>query len=100
MHGGTITSGRSATCSVSGAYWINWNSSFSNTTDPFDTATFLPTSNAFSSVMEMRPRFKSSSRFAKPVRTLSPCVSMAVFIASGLVAAKFAGLIESMNWRA
>ncbi len=100
MHGGTITSGRAATLSVSGAYWINWKSSFSKTTAPFDTATLRPTSNASSSVIEMRPRFRSSRRFAKPMRMLSPCVSTAVFIASGLVAAKLAGLIESMNWRA
>jgi hypothetical protein len=85
---------------VSGAYWINWNSSFSKTTEPFDTATLRPTSKALSSVIEMRPRFRSSSRFAKPARMLSPCVSIAVFIASGLVAGKLAGLIESMNWRA
>ncbi len=99
MHGGTISSGRAATLGVSGAYSISWNRSFSKTTEPFDAATLRPTSKALSSVIEMRPCSTSASRLASPVRTLSPLLSSAVFKASGLVAAKLAGLIESTNWR-
>ncbi|MCY1309697.1 hypothetical protein D9M70_598180 [compost metagenome] len=98
-HGGTISSGLAATWLVSGVYWISCMSSHSNTTDPCETATLRPISNADSSVMAMRPCCMSAIRFAKPARRLSPPDSRAIRAASGLVAAKFAGLIMSTNWR-
>jgi hypothetical protein len=85
MHGGTISSGRSYTFPVRGSYWRSWTSSFSHTTAPFVVPTFLPSSKADSSVMEMRPLSMSASRFFSPSCRDSPRLSIAAFSASGLV---------------
>src|SRR3989441_9611494 len=85
MQGGTITSGRAATWAVVGAYWISWISSFSYTTCPGVTARLRPTSKAWSSVWLMRPFCTSPIRFARPRVRLSPRLSSACCIASGLV---------------
>ena len=66
MHGGTISSGRSCTSTVLGAYWISWISSFSNTTLPGVVARLRPTSKAVSSVVEMRPFAKSCKKRRMP----------------------------------
>ena len=100
MQGGNITSGRLKTVGVTGLYWMSWISSFSKITAPSVTARFLPTSNIDSSVVEMRPLWTSSRSKRIPWARLSPPVSSASLSASGLVAAKFAGLIASENWRA
>src|SRR5262245_66366770 len=47
-----ITSGRFSTLSPSGLYWMSCIRSFSNTTLPGVVATFSPSLNAFSSVIE------------------------------------------------
>ena len=85
MHGGIITSGRAKTSAVRGAYWITWISSFSKITAPSVTAMFRPTSNALSSVIEMRPLARSLKNSAIPSARLAPPVSSASCIASGLV---------------
>ncbi len=95
MHGGTISSGRSYTFFVSGAYWRSCITSFSNTTAPGVVARFLPSSKAVSSASAMRPLPTSAKRFRRPRARLSPPVAAASFKASGLVAAKFAGEIAS-----
>ena len=46
MQGGTISSGVFSTSPVCGAYWINWISSFSKTTEPGVIARLRPTSKA------------------------------------------------------
>ena len=99
MQGGTISSGRLRTFAVAGWYWISWISSFSNTTSPAVTARLRPTSNADSSLMDTRPSSTSSIRWRMPVCKLSPWVSSASCSASGLVAAKLAGLMASIIWR-
>ena len=99
MQGGTINSGRLRTCAVAGAYWISWISSFSYTTLPGVTARLRPTSNADSSVMDTRPCSTSSIRCRMPACRLSPLVASASCSASGLVAAKLAGLMASISWR-
>ena len=99
MQGGTMSSGRDATLSVSGAYWMICISSFSKITEPSEAATLVPTSKAVSSVMEMRPRRMSSIRLVRPACMVSPFDSSAPKMASGFVVAKFAGLMASANWR-
>ena len=99
MHGGTITSGRSYTSSVVGVYWISWISSFWKTTLPGVVPTFSPTSNAVSSVIEIRPLARSSVNSRMPSTRLAPPVSIASCSASGLVARVFAGLSASVTWR-
>ena len=86
MHGGTITSGRSCTLAVLGAYWMSCISSFSKTTLPGLVATLRPTSKAVSSVIETRPLAKSCRNRRMPSTRLAPPLSSAVCIASGLVA--------------
>src|SRR5574343_1501361 len=100
MHGGTTSSGRVPTFSVSGVYWINWNMSFSKTTAPSVLAIFLPTSKTDSSVIEIRPFSKSLSRLLMPSVMLCPLVSRASLMNSGFVAAKLEGAIASAIWRA
>ena len=100
MHGGTITSGAARTRGVAGAYWMSWMMSFSNTTAPGVTARLRPTPNTDSSVCEMRPFSTSPIRLRMPRASVSPFESSACLRTSGLVAAKFAGLVMSMNWRA
>ena len=95
MHGGTISSGRSCTFAVVGAYWISWIRSFSNTTLPGVVATLRPTSNAVSSVIDTRPRAKSCTNRRMPSTRLAPPLSSAVCSASGLVARQLAGLSAS-----
>ena len=62
-------------------------------------ARLRPISKAESSVMEMRPFSMSAMRFLMPWVMLSPRVSMAVWMNSGLVAAKLDGAIASTYWR-
>ncbi len=95
-----MTSGRSWTVGVAGAYWMSCISSFSYTTAPGVVARLRPTSKTFSSVVETRPLCASSIRFSTPFVKLSPRVSRASLIASGLVATKLAGLSASIIWRA
>ena len=102
MHGGTSSSGRvrTAVAPSAGSYWMSCITSFSNTTAPGETAMLRPSSKADSSVVEMRPRATSSTICFRPRFSVSPPDSTAMRIASGLVAAKFAGLIASTIWRA
>ena len=82
-----------------GAYWISWISSFWKTTLPGVVPTLRPTSNAVSSVIEMRPLARSSVNSRMPSTRLAPPVSMASCSASGLVARMLAGLSASITWR-
>ena len=75
MHGGIITTGRLCTVGVDGAYWISSISSLRKTTSPGVTARSRPTTNASASLIEMRPRAASATRFAKPRARLAPSVS-------------------------
>jgi hypothetical protein len=95
MQGGTMTSGRLCTLGVVGAYWISCISSFSNTTLPGVVARLRPTSNAWSSDIEMRPRARSAMNSRAPSTRLAPPLSSAVCSASGLVARQWPGLIAS-----
>ena len=97
MQGGTISSGVFSTSPVCGAYWINWISSFSKTTEPGVIARLRPTSKANSSTRVIRPFWRSSIKFCIPSVRLTERVSIAFRITSGLVAGKFDGLIASMN---
>ncbi len=99
MHGGTITSGRSCTFSVAGLYWMSCSSSLSWTTEPCETAMFLPTSKALSSVIEMRPFSMSPSRFFMPSCSDSPPDCSAALMASGFVSRKLDGEAASTYWR-
>ena len=99
MQGGTISNGRSYTLGVVGVYWTSWISSFSKTTLPGVVATLRPTSNAESSVIEMRPRARSCVNKRMPSIRLAPPESIAICIASGLVARQLAGLAASTTWR-
>ena len=91
MHGGTSRKGFSCTFSVSGLYSMSWNNAFSNTTAPSVVATFLPTSNRLSSVIDMWPCLASCSMLATPLARLAPWVSMAFCCASALKARKLLG---------
>jgi hypothetical protein len=86
MHGGTISSGRSATLAVSGLYSISWNSSSSKTTAPSVVATLRPTSNCVVSVWDTCPWRRSFHRSCMPWTMLWPPVSSALRWASGLKA--------------
>ena len=63
---------------------------------PGDVATFLPTSNAFSSAMLIcrrpRPRSRSASRWSRPSSRFWPPVSLALRRTVGLVRMKPIGL--------
>ena len=91
IQGGISKNGFSNTLSVSGLYSSSWKNSFSKTTAPSVVATFWPTVNRLSSVMDTWPWRTSCSRFCMPLAMLSPLVSMAFFWASALNARKLLG---------
>ncbi|CPN06057.1 Uncharacterised protein [Bordetella pertussis] len=97
MFGGTITSGRSQTLAVCGAYWMSCIRLFSNTTWPGVVATLRPISNCVSSVWLMRPRWMSLSRLAMPSCKVRPALSTMARCASGLKARKLAGDMASTH---
>ena len=83
-----------------GAYWMSWISSFSYTTWPGVTARLRPTSKAVSSVWLMRPLRHVGEQVGEPAReALAARLHAPGAGPSGLVAAKFAGLIASTHCR-
>src|SRR5271154_771898 len=93
MGGGTISSGRSDTVSVTGAYCRTSPTGSRATTAPEVVARSRPTSNAPGSTIEGIPPLwrTSETKLRVPRRRLAPPVSKACLIADGLLARKFVG---------
>ena len=103
IHGGTISSGRFITFSVVGEYWISSIRSFWSTTLPGVVAIFLPTSNAFMSVMpEGELALATLEILQQVVEALDQVLAAELdggAQTSGLVITKLHGDIASTNWR-